>query len=56
MITPIKKENATDQIYMQLLDMIFTGSWSAGSKKFPQKLNFQTIWRQSGSRPRSCSA
>ena len=32
MITPIKKENATDQIYMQLLDMIFTGSWSAGSK------------------------
>ena len=32
MITPIKKENATDQIYMQLLDMIFTDSWSAGSK------------------------
>ena len=32
MITPIKKENATDQIYMQLLDMIFTGAWSAGTK------------------------
>lgn len=30
MIKPIKKENTTDMIYSQLLDMIFSGEWKEG--------------------------
>ena len=30
MITPIRKENMTDLVYNQMLDMIFTGAWKDG--------------------------